>query len=75
MTDFDYSIVKNPEIFQQNRLDAHSDHRCYASRAEWEREESSFRYSLNGIWKFSYAKNYALSVKDFFKAEADCHDA
>ena len=74
MTDFDYSIVKNPEIFQQNRLDAHSDHRCYANRAEWEREESSFRYSLNGIWKFSYAKNYALSVKDFFKAEADCHD-
>ena len=73
MTEFDHAIVKNPEIFQQNRLDPHSDHRCYASRTEWKREESSFMHSLNGAWKFSYAKNFELSPKDFFSAGTDCH--
>ena len=74
MSEFDYSIVKDPEIFQQNRLPAHSDHRFYESRSAWERGTSAFLYSLNGVWKFAYARNYALSVKDFWKEDADCRN-
>ena len=29
MTEFDYNIVKDPRIFSQNRLPAHSDHMFY----------------------------------------------
>ena len=29
MSNFDSNIIKNPEIFEQNRLAAHSDHVCY----------------------------------------------
>ena len=30
MSEFDYGIVKNPEIFEENRLPAHSDHEWYS---------------------------------------------
>ena len=29
MSEFNYSIVSNPRIFQENRLDPHSDHEYY----------------------------------------------
>ena len=74
MADFNYKIVADPEVFQQNRLPAHSDHRYYASSKECERGESSFLSSLNGVWKFSYAKNYELAIKDFYKNDYDCHN-
>lgn len=34
MSDFDSNIIKNPEIFEQNRLAAHSDHVCYKNELE-----------------------------------------
>lgn len=74
MKEFDYNIVKNQEIFAVNRLDAHSDHVCYRSEAELAQKETTFRYSLNGLWKFSYAKNMNLAVKDFQTMEYDCKD-
>ena len=73
MGEFNYAVVKNPEIFAENRLAAHSDHRCYESREAAERGVSGFVYSLNGVWKFAYARNYALAPKDFWRADADCH--
>ncbi len=69
---FDYDNVKNPEFFMQNRMPAHSDHVCYASEYEAKTENSSFRESLNGLWKFSYAKNMSLAVKDFERMDCDC---
>jgi len=65
MQSFDYEIVKNPEIFEQNRMKAHSDHTAYANEYEAKVRKSSLRYSLNGIWKFAYAKNYDLAIKGF----------
>lgn len=70
MQEFDFNIVKNPEIFQQNRLPAHSDHEFYRL-GETESGVSDFKYSLNGVWKFSYAKNYESSLKDFYKEDYD----
>lgn len=69
---FDYSKVKDPQFFRDNRLDAHSDHRFYASVAELKRKNSSFVYSLNGLWKFSYAKNYESAVKGFESMDYNC---
>lgn len=69
---FDFEIVKNPKVFMQNRLPAHSDHVCYASAYEMETKDTGFRESLNGLWKFSYAKNMSLAVKDFESREYDC---
>ena len=72
MQNFDYGIVKNPEIFEQNRLPAHSDHVCYASLSEWEQGKSSYHMNLNGMWKFSYAKNYEQAIKGFEQESFDC---
>lgn len=72
--EFDYEIVKNPEIFMQNRLPATSSHVCYASMKECLNEETSLRISLNGLWKFAYAKNMSLALLNFEKAEVDCKE-
>lgn len=72
MDDFDFGIVKDPEIFMQNRLPAHSDHVCYASEYELREGKSSLRLDLDGLWKFSYAKNPALAAEGFESPEYDC---
>lgn len=70
MNKFDYEIVKNPLVFQENRLPAHSDHVCMSN---WfEAEHNSLRMSLDGIWKFNYAKNMELAVKAFESEEYSC---
>ena len=69
---FDYENVKKVSFFQENRLEAHSDHISYADREEATLGESSFRYSLNGLWKFQYARNYAQAPKDFQAPDVDC---
>ena len=72
MNQFDYSMVKDPGFFRDNRLPAHSDHVGYADREEAEAGRCSFRLSLNGLWKFSYAPNYESALMDFEKPETDC---
>lgn len=69
---FDYGKVKDPLYFREDRLDAHSDHRFYADMDEMEMGESSFKVSLNGLWKFHYAKNYAQTVNGFMENGFDC---
>ena len=72
MAQFDYSKVKDPTFFKENVLAAHSTHIAYGNKGELFDGKSSLRASLDGIWKFSYAVNYASSVKGFEKAEYDC---
>ena len=72
MTKFDYEKVKDPLIFAENRVEAHSDHVCYASEEELEEGNTSFRYSLDGLWKFSYGRNYQSAVQGFEAIEYDC---
>jgi beta-galactosidase len=45
----DISWLTNPAIFQVNRLDAHSDHVCYASAEEAARGQTTLRQSLDGM--------------------------
>lgn len=72
MSNFDSNIVKNLEIFEQNRLAAHSDHVCYKNELEKIKGKSSLRYDMNGLWKFAYAKNQSLAPCGFEAADYDC---
>ena len=79
MKTFDYSLVKDPQYFCDNRMEAHSDHVYYKDKKEMqaalqEGEGTSFRYCLNGLWKFHYARNYANVIPGFEKEEYCCYD-
>ena len=72
MRRFDYEKVKDPTYFRDGRMDAHSDHDYYASTNEAGEGSSSFRHSLNGLWKFHYAKNYRSTVQGFEEEQYCC---
>ena len=74
MKSFDYSMVKDPTYFKDGRMEAHSDHICYRDEMETAEKETSFRYSLNGIWKFHYARNYGSTVQGFENTDYSCRD-
>lgn len=82
MNEFKMDILENPEIYQQNRVAAHSDHVCYR---DWEEKAaaegtlpdvlgkgSSFRFFLDGTFKFHYAKNYEQTIAGFERENYDC---
>lgn len=64
MKEFNYSLVKDPQYFYDGRMEAHSDHIFYKNKDEVQ-EETTFRYSLNGLWKFHYAINYKSTIPGF----------
>ncbi len=72
MHTFDYEKLKDPQYFSDGRLDAHSDHRYYASADDMEAGYPDFRTSLNGLWKFHYARNYDQTIPGFEKPEYTC---
>ena len=72
MNVFDYQKAKDPRYFRDGRLDAHSDHPYYASAREAEEKVSGFTESLNGFWKFHYARNYGSAIPGFESADYDC---
>ena len=74
MREFDYALVKDPLYFRDGRMDAHSDHIYYRDENELQEKETSYRYRLNGLWKFHYAKNYKSGVKGFESEEYSCRD-
>ncbi len=74
METFQYKIVADPEIFQQNRLPAHSDHQYFGSAEAAEKGEPDLKMNLNGTWKISYADTYAKAEKSFFSVSHDCSD-
>ena len=69
---FDYGKIKEPAFFEQNRLEARSDHAYFSSREACEAGRRDLRFSLDGVWKFSYARNIAQAPKDFMREDCDC---
>ena len=45
--------LKNPEVFEINRIKPHSDHDFYTN-------EGKLRQCLNGQWDFFYSENILL---------------
>lgn len=72
MREFDYSLVKDPQYFRDGRIDAHSDHTYYRNAEEAMEKNTSFRYNLNGIWKFHYARNHESAIPGFEKNDYCC---
>ncbi|MEE0956444.1 MAG: glycoside hydrolase family 2 TIM barrel-domain containing protein [Eubacterium sp.] len=68
---FDYDIVGDPEIFEENRLSAHSDHLFYRDAEAHHDGSSDLVLSLNGLWKFSWAKNMESAVRGFEDSDYD----
>lgn len=72
MKGFDTAILKNPEIYKENRLPAHSDHVAYGSEYQLQTGQNSLRMSLNGIWKFHYAATLESAPECFEADDYDC---
>ncbi|MFT4052715.1 MAG: glycoside hydrolase family 2 TIM barrel-domain containing protein [Microbacterium sp.] len=68
---FDPSRIADPTYFSENRRPAHSDHRWFRDLAEARAGSSFFEQSLNGRWKFHYAKNQSQVVAGFFEPGHD----
>lgn len=69
------ALLTNPEIFEINRLKAHSDHRYYQTLEEaMNKSEMSWRQCLNGEWLFKYSENVATRPEGFEALEADYSD-
>ncbi len=69
---FDSHRIHDPKFFKENCMPVHSDHAGYKNAEEAAAKESSYRFSLDGIWKFHYAKNDTQTVADFETPEYDC---
>lgn len=67
----------NPDIFQLNRMEAHTAFTPYDTVEEalrGERNVSRRVRSLNGQWKFSFAPNPDSRIQDFYLLDYDCSD-
>ena len=69
---FDVKKIHDPKFFKENCMATHSDHVTYKNEAEAVEQNSSFRLSLDGIWKFHYAKNDAQTIPGFEAEDYNC---
>lgn len=69
---FDYGKLKDPQYFCDGRLAAHSDHKYFASKEDVELGVEEYKESLNGVWKFHYARNYQSAIPGFEKEDYCC---
>ena len=63
----DIKWLDDPEVFQVNRENAHSDHVVYASRQEAESGKSSLSQNLDGEWDFFYSVNAKDRPEEFYR--------
>ena len=69
MTEFDFNKIKNVSFFKENTMPPKASFIPYKNEEEITERKSSLRVSLDGLWKFAYAKNLMLAVKDFYKKD------
>ncbi|QGQ99429.1 DUF4981 domain-containing protein [Paenibacillus psychroresistens] len=65
----------NPEIFALNRLDAHAVRATFATVEEALRADvagAASKHSLNGAWKFAFAKNAPARIANFYELQYNC---
>ncbi len=64
----DLQWLENPEVFEVNRLEAHSDHPVFTEIP------GDLNRLLNGKWKFSFASCPSERRKDFYRTDYDASD-
>lgn len=72
MNKFDYLKLSDSRYFEENRMEAHSDHIAYGSFEELAQGVSAYRFSLDGLWKFHYAKNLDSAIPGFEEEDYNC---
>ena len=72
MKKFNYNLVADPSFFIDGCTDHHSFFIRYKNAKEESKKKSSFYQSLNGIWKFHYAKNIKETIKGFESLNYSC---
>ncbi|MBQ7542646.1 MAG: DUF4981 domain-containing protein [Clostridia bacterium] len=65
---------ENPTFYRQNKLDAHNPALPFDEEDTCSLDESPYKMSLNGIWKFHWHTNADVEVPDFFKTDLNDHD-
>ena len=68
----DIRWLDDPQVFRVNRLDAHSDHKFYENKEDYEKKKQRLKQSLNGIWKFRYSENAMERPADFYQKWFQC---
>lgn len=68
---FDISRISDPLYFAENVVPAHSSHRWFKNAQEAATGTSSFEQSLNGVWKFHFARNFDAVVPGFESIDHD----
>ncbi len=71
-SEFDYNIVAEPKIFQENRLAPHAEMHDLIYNDNTNDWESNRFLSLNGTWEFCYSNNYKTAPLGFEKLEYNC---
>lgn len=71
---FQTELLKSPAYFRENRVDAHAALETFANPEEMASGCSALRMSLNGPWKFCYARQESQVIPAFEEAGFDCHD-
>lgn len=67
----DMKWLDNPEVFNVNQLEPHSDHCYYLAYSDMKKEKNPLLQSLNGQWEFAYSKNVMERPVDFYKETFD----
>ena len=67
----DLKWLDDPQTFRVNQLPAHSDHQWYLDYAEADQQSSSFTQSLDGQWRFAFAKDPQNRIKEFYAPDYD----
>jgi len=64
---------ENPQVFERNKLAGHTDFIAYQDQqsARADQFESPYYQSLNGIWKFNFAKKPADRPNKFYEPDFD----
>lgn len=67
-----FEWLSDPAVFAVNRKPAHSDHRFYETRPQAEAmAEMPLSFSLNGAWRFAYARNTKEIPQGFWEKDYD----
>lgn len=64
--------VRDPKVFSVNRMAAAASIDRYANFKELQDGERSFKYSLNGRWKFHYAEGFNQLIPEFSDKDYNC---
>ncbi|WP_283679540.1 glycoside hydrolase family 2 TIM barrel-domain containing protein [Lentilactobacillus sp. Marseille-Q4993] len=66
--------LDDPETFRVGVIPAHSDHHFYRNYTDFQNGRSKFVQSLNGNWRFKFAKDPSKRPVGFFKSDYDYSD-